>query len=119
MRTIEVVAYDPSWPGVFEIEREVLSRVLGELAVEIHHIGSTAVPGLVAKPIIDILVEVHDMAALDRLNPAMEAIGYDCMGEYGIPGRRYYRKGGDHRTHHPVRGAVAPSPYPLPGRERG
>lgn len=99
MMKIEVVDYDPSWPAQFEAEREVVLRVLGDVATGIHHIGSTAVPGLAAKPIIDILLEVGDLVALDAHNSAMEAIGYKPMGEFGIPGRRYFPKGGDNRSH--------------------
>jgi GrpB-like predicted nucleotidyltransferase (UPF0157 family) len=66
----------------------------------IHHIGSTAVPGLAAKPIIDILMEVTALEELDALNQRMESIGYTPKGEFGIPGRRYFQKGGDDRTHH-------------------
>ena len=100
MRTIEVVEYNPLWPKRFESERDLLHRTLRDVAVEIHHIGSTAVPGLAAKPIIDILIEVTDLSALDSLDGEMEAIGYEPKGEFGIPGRRYFRKGGDERTHH-------------------
>jgi GrpB-like predicted nucleotidyltransferase (UPF0157 family) len=99
MRTIEVVEYDPSWPERFEEESNLLREKLGDIAVEVHHIGSTAVPGLAAKPIIDILIEVADLAALDARNRDMELIGYEPKGEFGIPGRRYFQKGGDNRTH--------------------
>ena len=100
MREIEVVDYDPLWVGLFERERDLLRRTLGEVAVKIHHIGSTAVPGLAAKPIIDILIAVTGLGDLDALNGRMEAIGYEVMGEFGIPGRRYFRKGGENRSHH-------------------
>ena len=58
-RTIAVVDYDPKWPESFEAECELLSRTLGKVASRIDHIGSTVVPGLAAKPIIDILLESH------------------------------------------------------------
>ncbi len=99
MMKIEVVDYDPSWPAQFEAERHVVLRALGDVATGIHHIGSTAVPGLAAKPIIDILLEVRDLAALDARISEMGAIGYKPMGELGIPGRRYFPKGGDNRSH--------------------
>jgi len=57
------------------------------------------VPGLAAKPIIDILLEVRDLADLDAHNSEMETIGYKPMGEFGILGRRYFPKGGDNRSH--------------------
>ena len=99
MRKIKVIEYDQSWPERFKEESNLLREMLGDLAVEVHHIGSTAVPGLAAKPIIDILIEVTDLAALDARNRDMELIGYEPKGEFGIPGRRYFQKGGDSRTH--------------------
>ncbi|MGA1871720.1 MAG: GrpB family protein [bacterium] len=99
MTKIQVVDYDPSWPRLFETENILLRQTLGGIVIEIHHIGSTAVPGLAAKPIIDILVEVTDLATLDARNGDMEAIGYNPKGEFGIPGRRYFQKGDDKRTH--------------------
>ncbi len=56
--------------------------------------------GLPAKPIIDIMPVVKDISLVDAHNPEFRALGCDCRGEFGIPGRRFYAKGGDHRTHH-------------------
>jgi GrpB-like predicted nucleotidyltransferase (UPF0157 family) len=78
----------------------LLQGALGEVLIAVHHIGSTAVPGLAAKPIVDILVEVTDFRALDTHNSNMEAIGYKPKGEFVISGRRYFQKGIDARTHH-------------------
>jgi GrpB-like predicted nucleotidyltransferase (UPF0157 family) len=67
----------------------------------VHHIGSTAIPTIYAKPIIDILLVVQDLAALDEKQPKMEVLGYKALGEFGIPRRRYFRRDnafGD-RTH--------------------
>jgi len=100
MRKVEVVPYNPSWPVLFEKERKLLQDILGDIPVAIHHIGSTAVPGLAAKPIIDILMEVTSVNALDGFNDELSAVGYEARGEFGIPGRRYFKKGGDERTHH-------------------
>lgn len=97
---MSVVDYDPRWPKAYESEIAEIRNVLGDVIVRAHHIGSTAVPGLPAKPLIDILLEVHDLALLDARDGAMRTIGYEPRGECGIPGRRYYRKGGDARTHH-------------------
>jgi len=75
-REIVIVAYDPDWPVRYELEREKVSRALGASAVRIEHMGSTAVPGLAAKPIIDVLVAVaalHDEAAI--VTP-LEGAGY-------------------------------------------
>lgn len=99
MRIIRVVDYDPRWPGLFQAESKLISETLGGLIVSIHHIGSTAVPGLAAKPIIDILLEVKDVNELDSHNSEMEKLGYTPKGELGIPGRRYFSKGAADRTH--------------------
>lgn len=70
------------------------------MITNIHHIGSTSVPGLMAKPVIDILVEVGTINVVDSYNEAMKKqIGYLPKGENGIPNRRYFSKGGDNRTH--------------------
>ncbi len=68
--------------------------------MRLHHIGSTAVPGLQAKPIIDMLAEVRDIEKIDSLNSDMIAAGYTPKGEYGIPGRRYFFKGSEEKHSH-------------------
>jgi len=68
-------------------------------AVVVEHIGSTAVPGLLAKPIIDLLAGLSPLDVGPGV-AAMEALGYEYLGEYGIPGREFFRKGGEQRTHH-------------------
>ena len=92
---VRVTEYDPRWRLDYEKEKELIAGILGEEMVSIHHIGSTAVEGLKAKPVIDILPVVRDLEAVDALNRRVEAAGYECMGEFGIKGRRYYRKGGE------------------------
>jgi GrpB-like predicted nucleotidyltransferase (UPF0157 family) len=78
-----------------------LKEIFGQEAAAIHHIGSTSVPGLPAKPIIDILVEVRSIERVDDFNPQMRQAGYDPRGEHGLPGRRYFVKGSPHlHTHH-------------------
>lgn len=99
-RVIEVLEYDPRWTMEFESEKNGLQSVIGDTALKIEHIGSTSVPGLAAKPVIDILIEVSSLELLDLKCQALEVIGYKARGEYGIPGRRYFQKGGDKRTHH-------------------
>ncbi len=95
-----MVDYDHDWPAMFDTESQLLRDTLGEQVIDIHHIGSTAVPGLAAKPIIDILLEVRDVIALDDFDEAMIGIGYIPRGELGIAGRRFYIKGGLDRSHH-------------------
>ena len=96
---IEIVGYDPSWEEKFNREARLIEEILGGELVAIHHIGSTAVKGLAAKPIIDIMPVVKDVSRADGFNARFEEIGYEAMGEFGIAGRRYFRKGGDERTH--------------------
>jgi GrpB-like predicted nucleotidyltransferase (UPF0157 family) len=99
-REMTVVDYSNEWPKQYECEKNLLQVILGDVLENAYHIGSTSVPGLVAKPVIDILLEVKSLDRLDALNSAMESIGYTPKGEFGIPGRRYFPKGGDERTHH-------------------
>jgi GrpB-like predicted nucleotidyltransferase (UPF0157 family) len=97
-RVTEVVDYDPDWITAFEKEAAMLLSVFGQRLLEVHHIGSTAVPGLQAKPIIDILVVLDDTGDINSFNPAMEALGYRARGECldapipGTPGRFYFSK---------------------------
>lgn len=101
-RKVEVVPHNPNWRGAFENESKQVAVVLGSNVVAIHHIGSTSIPAIHAKPIIDMLVAVREIAKVDDQNLAMQAIGYEAKGEYGIPGRRYFRKHNEAgmRTHH-------------------
>lgn len=91
-RKIEVVPYDPAWPGIFRQEAEIIQVILGANLINLHHVGSTAIPDLAAKPTIDMLIEVNNLATLDACNPTMVQIGYLPKGENGIPGRRYFQK---------------------------
>ena len=85
---VTLAAYDPEWPRMAARHAERL-RVLGPILVTVHHIGSTSVPELAAKPIIDLMPLVTDLADLDRECRCVEALGYIWHGELGIPGRRY------------------------------
>lgn len=83
--------YDLAWATAAEAEAARWRGALGDAFIACHHIGSTAVPGLSAKPIIDLIPVASDLAALDTARPAIEALGYEWMGEFGLPGRRYCR----------------------------
>lgn len=100
MRNIIVVDHDENWSNQFQEEANKLKEIFKDILVDIHHIGSTSVKGLKAKPIIDIMPVVKNIQKVDNFNSQMEAIGYECMGEYGIKERRFFRKGKDLRTHH-------------------
>ncbi|MGL5874414.1 MAG: GrpB family protein, partial [Xenococcaceae cyanobacterium] len=86
MRKVEVLPHDPNWQHKFESESKLVIQALGENVVMVHHIGSTAIPKIYAKPIVDMLVEVNDITQVDKYNSAMEALGYEVMGEFGISG---------------------------------
>ena len=96
---IVVTEYNPKWPEMFERESEKIKQILGANCASIYHIGSTSVEGLAAKPIIDIMPVVKDLESVDLISSEFEAIGYEYLGEFGITGRRYLRKGGEKRTH--------------------
>lgn len=99
-RTVSVLPYQTSWAADFAKEQTSLIAALGELVQAVQHIGSTAVVGLAAKPIIDMLMIVTDLGELDTCTAKLAALGYVAKGENGIIGRRYFQKGGQMRTHH-------------------
>ena len=96
---VVVVEYRPEWPLAYEKEKERIQKILKENCLALWHIGSTSVPGLAAKPVIDILGAVRSLEEVDAVSEAFVQAGYACMGEFGIAGRRYFRKGGEERTH--------------------
>jgi len=100
VRVVIVTDYNSQWPDMFEVEVDKIRKIFGEELIVVHHIGSTSVPGLKAKPIIDIMPLVRDIKVVDKFNDKMIALGYETMGEFGIPERRFFQKGGDKRTHH-------------------
>ena len=95
---VELVEYDPSWARLFEEERARLSAVFDGKAIAIEHIGSTSVPGLSAKPIVDVLVGLGELDVTAEQILAMAELGYEYLGEHGLPGRLFFRK--HPRTHH-------------------
>lgn len=91
-RHIYVTDYDRAWPNLFLREKSAVWEVLGSNCAAIHHVGSTAVPGMVAKPTIDLLVEVCDLDAVCSVRGGFDFLGYDWLGECGIPNRIYLVK---------------------------
>ena len=89
---VHVVPHNPTWKIQFETEAARIRAALSDLGAVVHHIGSTAIPEIWAKPIIDILLEVEDVIALDAYASRLVEFGYEAKGEFGIPGRRYFRK---------------------------
>ena len=92
-RRVTVVPYDPLWPQAFAVAAGEIAAAMGANVRAVHHIGSTSIPGIpAAKPVIDMLVVVADLDDLDRRAAEMRRLGYEVMGEFGIDGRRYFRR---------------------------
>ncbi|HEX6292572.1 MAG TPA: GrpB family protein [Herpetosiphonaceae bacterium] len=98
--TVAVVPHDPAWASAFRAAAEPIAAALAPELVAIHHAGSTSIPGIKAKPTIDILIEARQIDAIDAHDGAMSELGYAPRGELGIAGRRYFTKTSDMaRTH--------------------
>ena len=97
---VRIVPYDSNWPRQFETVAAELRDALGPLLVHVEHIGSTAVPGLAAKPVIDVMGFVPTFQAGFAAVEPLVALGFESMGEFGIPGRHLFtRSRQDIRTH--------------------
>jgi len=97
---VVVVDYDPGWPATFGRLRDRLAGALGRLAVAIEHVGSTAVPGLAAKPIIDLDVVIADRADLPAVIRRLQDLGYHHQGDLGVPGREAFATPAGAPAHH-------------------
>jgi len=89
-RTITVVDYDPAWSTQFEALRSIILSAVGDIAVAVEHVGSTSVPGLAAKPIIDIDVIVASAADVSVAIERLAMIGYEHRGNLGVEGREAF-----------------------------
>ncbi|MGG1661169.1 GrpB family protein [Brevibacillus sp. NRS-1366] len=94
----QVIENYEKWKQMFREEAQRIKDIFADELIAIHHIGSTSVLGLNAKPILDIMPIVKDILRIDSFNEQMIGIGYECMGELGLKGRRYFRKGKEKRT---------------------
>lgn len=99
LQPIVVVDYDPEWVHMYEEERTRIVSLIGAYLEEIHHVGSTSIPGLAAKPIIDIFAIVSDIRVVEHCVKPLESLDYAYLREHGIPGRHYFRKPSDTRFH--------------------
>jgi GrpB-like predicted nucleotidyltransferase (UPF0157 family) len=88
---VVVVPYDPAWAESFELLRDRVAAVLGDLAVGIEHVGSTAVPGCAAKPIVDVDVVIRHADDLPEVVQRLATLGYTHLGDLGIVGREAFR----------------------------
>ncbi len=96
---IEVVHYRNEWLDMFASEAQLIQQALGDNCLMVHHIGSTSVPGLAAKPIIDMIPVVKNILHVDQATAAMEQFGYIAKGEFGMLFRRYFQKRDDERAY--------------------
>ncbi|MFX1255487.1 MAG: GrpB family protein [Promethearchaeota archaeon] len=101
-RKLILEPHDPKWIEFFKKEATIIRRILGSHLLAIHHIGSTAIPSIIAKPIVDILSIVSSLDAVDQLKEDFKKADYVWKGEYGIPGRRYLFRLAEDRVHHRV-----------------
>jgi GrpB-like predicted nucleotidyltransferase (UPF0157 family) len=89
---VELVPHSPLWAEMAAAESLRLKEAIGSTLLRVEHMGSTSIPGIMAKPIIDFIPVVTDLDSLDAAQPRLEALGYDYLGEFGIPTRRYCRR---------------------------
>lgn len=92
--------YNQAWPEMYKTECREIENILGREIIRFEHFGSTSVEGMKAKPVIDMMVIVKNIDLIDEYQDVLISSGYDAAGEWGIPGRRLFRKGGNDRTHH-------------------
>ena len=97
---VRVVAYDPLWPELFVAETARIRRLLGpSLPIALEHMGSTAIPGCAAKPVLDVLGGYPAGGDVRHYVTALGAAGYEHRGEQGIPGREFFRRGNPRSYH--------------------
>jgi GrpB-like predicted nucleotidyltransferase (UPF0157 family) len=98
---VEVVDYDPSWPRSYAEERDRIAAALGDTVTAIEHVGGTAVPGVPAKPVVDIMVGVADIERAGQAVAGLINLGYQYVPELEseLPERRYFRRGNP-ESHH-------------------
>lgn len=89
---IVLLPHSPVWKALYGKEKQILQGSFGKFPIRFHHIGSTAIPGCCAKPIIDILGVTNDVLQMDAFNDSLEEVGYIALGEYGMKQRRFFRK---------------------------
>ncbi|KAJ2021513.1 hypothetical protein GGI01_000021 [Coemansia sp. RSA 376] len=92
----KVVDYDPTWAKLFSNEHDLILSTIAQYVMTVEHVGSTSIPGLAAKPIIDIQVVVQDFSNLSQCIEGMTGIGYVYKGLLGIEGREYFKRPGFH-----------------------
>lgn len=90
--TQKPVPYNSQWPNHFRVEANQLQKIFGNTLLSLHHVGSTAIPGLMAKPIIDMVGELENIAQAEAFSKQMEKLNYVFKGEFGIPDRAFFTR---------------------------
>jgi GrpB-like predicted nucleotidyltransferase (UPF0157 family) len=96
---LKLLPYQLEWKKLFTEEKQRLEAAIGNNILEIEHIGSTSIPGMTAKPIIDIAIAIHNFEEAKVCIDPLENLGYEYKGEFGIPRRLYFVKGTPRRFH--------------------
>lgn len=97
---VELEDYNPKWKKEYEIEEKLLKNVLGNKIIEIHHIGSTSIEGLKAKPIIDILIVINSLEEISEIEEMLKPYNYENRGRQGVSDRYFFAKGPDDARSH-------------------
>jgi len=100
-REVELVPHNPEWSHLADEEAKRITEQLSIPVIGIYHIGSTSIPGIKAKPILDFVIEVGNLDDFTQTAEVLEELNYISKGEYGIPGRQFFTKDTDgERSHH-------------------
>jgi GrpB-like predicted nucleotidyltransferase (UPF0157 family) len=101
-----IIDYNPRWPTSYEEEKTHILHAIGDYVQDIQHVGSTSVPRLGAKPIIDIMIGIHNLTLVEKCTQPLQKLDCEYVGEYAIPVGHYFREPHDtgiaiaRRTHH-------------------
>jgi GrpB-like predicted nucleotidyltransferase (UPF0157 family) len=90
--SVELLPHDPNWPHLASHEARLLAQALEPCSLTVHHIGSTSIPSVRAKPILDLMPVVSNLIELDKHRVKWKHLGYEWWGELGLPERRYFTK---------------------------
>lgn len=103
METVKIEAYNEQWPMIYQEEKSKVERIMADKTIAIEHIGSTAIPGLGAKAVIDFMVGVRDLLEVEPFIDPLARIGYEHVYHEAFPNRRFFRRGpwraGTHHLH--------------------
>lgn len=107
--TVQLEDYSSTWKESYETEEKLLKDVLKNKIIEIHHVGSTSVPGLKAKPIVDILIVLKSLDEIDEIERLLKSHNYENCGQHGITDQYFFAKGPDEARSHYIHFTVPKS----------